>query len=73
MLAAPPSGRIKVARIRTMVVLPAPFGPSKAKTDPVGMVRSTSVQHKVGAERFRDPRGNNCVVHTQNGIRGTQL
>ena len=55
MLATPPSGRIKVARMRTMVVLPAPFGPSKAKTDPVGMVRSTSSSTRLGPKDFVIP------------------
>ncbi len=41
-LAVPESGRTKVAKMRTIVVLPAPFGPSRAKTDPASMARSTS-------------------------------
>ena len=40
-VAVPASARITVDRIRTMVVLPAPFGPSSAKTSPSPMLRST--------------------------------
>jgi hypothetical protein len=36
----PPSGRISVERICTAVVLPAPFGPSRANTVPAGTCRS---------------------------------
>ena len=41
MVADPASGRIRVARILTIVVLPAPFGPSRASTDPAPAARST--------------------------------
>jgi hypothetical protein len=34
--AAPPSGAIKVESMRTVVVLPAPLGPSSANTAPAG-------------------------------------
>ena len=37
----PRSGLVKVAMIRTRVVLPAPFGPSSAVIVPAGIVRST--------------------------------
>ena len=36
-----PSGRRRVVRIRTAVVLPAPLGPSRPKTVPVSTVSST--------------------------------
>ena len=36
----PPSAVMSVERIFTAVVLPAPFGPSSANTDPAGMCRS---------------------------------
>src|SRR5581483_8046422 len=39
--AVPESGRIRVARIFTSVVFPAPFGPSSASTEPVSISRST--------------------------------
>ena len=38
--AMPPSGRTSVARIRTAVVLPAPFGPSRPQTVPAATSRS---------------------------------
>ncbi|CAM5493440.1 hypothetical protein STENM327S_06427 [Streptomyces tendae] len=37
---SPPSAQTRVERIWTVVVLPAPFGPSSANTDPAGMRRS---------------------------------
>jgi hypothetical protein len=37
--AVPAEGSIRAVSIRTVVVLPAPFGPRKPKTDPAGMVR----------------------------------
>ena len=40
-VAVPASGRSRVARMRTIVVLPAPFGPSSASTEPVSTARST--------------------------------
>ena len=40
-VAVPASAGIRVERIRTIVVFPAPFGPSNAKTWPLPMVRST--------------------------------
>ncbi len=39
--ATPSSGRSSVESIRTIVVFPAPFGPSSPKTDPAVTVRST--------------------------------
>ncbi len=36
----PASAPTRVERISTVVVLPAPFGPSRANTVPAGMVRS---------------------------------
>ena len=39
--AVPESGRINVVRMRTAVVLPAPFGPRRPKTLPVSAWRST--------------------------------
>ena len=39
--ARPASASVSVARMRTVVVLPAPFGPSRANTLPRGMLRST--------------------------------
>ena len=39
--ACPPSGCSSVDRMRTAVVLPAPFGPSSPRTVPVGALKST--------------------------------
>ena len=41
MVARPPSGRRRVVRIRTVVVLPAPLGPSRPSTVPGATERST--------------------------------
>ena len=40
-VAEPASGLRSVVRMRTMVVLPAPLGPSRPSTEPVGTARST--------------------------------
>ena len=50
--------------MRTIVDLPAPFGPSSAKTEPVSMARSTSSSTRL-PPKFADARGVNCVGHTQ--------
>jgi hypothetical protein len=39
--ADPPSGRSNVVRHRTVVVLPAPFGPSNPRILPFGTAKST--------------------------------
>ena len=39
--AVPESGRARVVRIRTAVVLPAPFGPRSPSTVPAGTAKST--------------------------------
>src|SRR5215831_14680642 len=41
-VAVPASGTISVARTRIVVVLPAPFGPTKPKISPRGTRKSTS-------------------------------
>jgi hypothetical protein len=46
--AAPLSGFNNVARIRTMVVLPAPFGPRSARTCPRATSRSTLSRARAG-------------------------
>ena len=48
--ARPPSGLDRVVRIRTVVVLPAPFGPSRAKTLP-------AATEKLSPSRARTPPG----------------
>ena len=40
-VARPPSGRDSVVRMRTVVVFPAPFGPSRASTEPSSTCRSS--------------------------------
>src|SRR4051812_29015840 len=45
--ARPPSGSNSVARTRTSVVLPAPFGPSSPKIAPSGTSRSTPASASV--------------------------
>ena len=51
----PPSGRSSVARMRTAVVLPAPFGPSSPSTLPVRAVRSTPASAVVLPNRLTSP------------------
>ena len=53
--ARPASGGTSVERIRTRVVLPAPFGPSSPKTAPSGTSRSTPASACGRAEALRDP------------------
>ena len=43
-VARPASGLSSVARMRTVVVLPAPFGPSRPRTVPSATVRSSAVE-----------------------------
>ena len=51
-----------------MVVLPAPFGPSRANTRPRLDGEVHLAEHTLASERLRDPDGINCVFHTQNSI-----
>src|SRR5204863_6956164 len=53
--ARPVSGSSSVARIRTSVVLPAPFGPSRPKTMPSGTSRSTPARAVVDPNRLTTP------------------
>ena len=48
-------GGNSVERIRTIVVLPAPFGPSSAKIVPSATVRSTPSSTTVSPNDFRTP------------------
>ena len=52
----PASGRTSVARMRTIVVLPAPFGPSRAKTEPGLDGEVDVVERGVPAEGLGDAR-----------------
>src|SRR5262249_23218900 len=51
----PPSARISVDRIWTMVVLPAPLGPSRAKTVPCWTVRSIPSSTRCSPNDLRRP------------------
>src|SRR5690625_2923907 len=53
--AVPASGTSRVASIRTMVVLPAPLGPSRPKTVPRSTVRSTPSTAVVSPKRLTRP------------------
>src|SRR3984885_12209295 len=53
--AVPASARSKVARMRTAVVLPAPFGPSRPSTVPLRTARSTSASALVSPKDFLSP------------------
>ena len=52
-VACPESGRRSVARIRTVVVFPAPFGPSKPSTVPSATVRSSPSRARTSLFRER--------------------
>src|SRR5262249_39097074 len=49
------SGVSRVASIRTIVVFPAPFGPSRASTRPVSAVRSIPASASVPPNDLRTP------------------
>src|SRR3954454_15187458 len=51
----PPSGRLRVHRMSTIVVLPAPLGPRRAKTDPSGTDRSMPSRTTWSPKDFRSP------------------
>jgi len=53
--ARPASGTSSVARTRTRVVLPAPFGPSRPNTAPSGTARSTPASATVAPKRLVTP------------------
>ena len=54
--ALPAVGRASPVRIRSVVVLPAPFGPSRPKTDPAGTSRSSPSSARTAPNRFVRPR-----------------
>ena len=63
-VARPASGRRIVVKIRTAVVLPAPFGPSRPSTVPVGTREVDAVDGDDVAEALREPFGlDGYVVH----------
>src|SRR3954454_14231399 len=51
----PPSGRLSVHRMSTIVVLPAPLGPRRAKTDPSGTDRSMPSRTTWSPKDLRSP------------------
>ena len=53
--ARPASGTVSVVRMRTNVVLPAPFAPSSATTDPAGTTRSTPARAVSSPYRLTRP------------------
>src|SRR5450759_3174716 len=53
---APPSARIKVDRMRTIVVFPAPLGPSSEKIVPSATVRSTPLSTMCSPKDLRTAR-----------------
>jgi hypothetical protein len=55
-VAVPPSGDTRVDRMLMSVVLPAPFGPSRAKIVPRSTVRSSDASTGVPANDLRRPR-----------------
>ena len=64
--AEPPSGIASVVRIRTAVVLPAPFGPSMPRIEPAGTSRSIPSSATVSPKRLVRPCGvdHRIVCHT---------
>src|ERR1700733_6434669 len=60
--AEPASGRSSVASIRTVVVLPAPLGPSSATTVPIGTFRSRSATAVKWPKRLVRPDASIAVV-----------
>lgn len=52
----PASGSINVDRTRTVVVLPAPFGPRSPRTEPAGASKDTSLSAWTSPKRFASPR-----------------
>ncbi len=60
-LAAPASAGIRVDRIFTVVVLPAPFGPSSAKTSPSPMLRSTPSRTTFSPYALRRPFADTAI------------
>ena len=66
-------GRSSVHRSRTVVVLPAPFGPSSEKTVPGRTLQVDAGQHGRLAVGLAEPRGLYCVWHTHNCVGYTQF
>ena len=61
--ARPASGCSSVVRTRTAVVLPAPFGPSRAEHGALGHVEVEPVEGPDGAVGLHQAFGDHCVSH----------
>src|SRR6478752_4715796 len=73
-VAAPASASRSVDRMLTVVVLPAPFGPSNAKISPVRMRRSTPPSTVVSPKRLvRLDASTVHVIHSAYDIHLTRL
>src|SRR5262249_30933643 len=69
-VASPPSRRRYPSRISTVVVLPAPFGPSSANTSPWLMSRSTPSTATVSPYDLRSPLTRTLVVESMDQASG---
>src|SRR5215472_5039678 len=67
---SPPSRRRYPSRISTVVVLPAPFGPSSANTSPWLMSRSTPSTATVSPYDLRSPLTRTLVVESMKQASG---
>ncbi len=63
-VAWPSSAAVRVVRIRTAVVLPAPFGPRTAVTVPVGTSRSMPSRAVVSPYRFTSPVASTALLES---------
>ena len=70
--AVPPSGASSVARMRTVVVFPAPFGPSSASTSPGWTCRSMPFSTRVSPKAFVSP-STSIVYAIHKSVRHTLL
>jgi hypothetical protein len=61
-VARPSSASVRVVRMRTAVVFPAPFGPRTAVTVPVGTSRSIPPRAVVVPYRLTNPRASTAEV-----------
>ena len=65
--AVPPSAFISVVSTFTVVVLPAPFGPSREKIVPASDIEVDAVEHDLVPVGLPQPGGRDrCVVHADN-------
>ena len=64
---SPPSAAISVDRICTVVVLPAPLGPSRAKIVPSATSQVDAVEHDLVAEGLAQPGDSDRVSRCRGG------